>query len=465
VRSATADASGRRAVLVAAHRWVHTARLALAARDAGFEVGLIGPTDHPLADLRWVRRVGHYSPLRPTRSIVHALNETSIDLLLPVDDLAVSGLFRAYADPRTGTDAATTIRRSLGNPDTFPFRHDRAAVINRARNAGVVVAETWPTTSWALLAEAAEKAGFPAVLKADRSFGGQGVVLVNNLRDAGQAYSRLRRPPGLRRGLARLIADDDPNYLASTISRDRPSVSVQRFIAGSAANLVAAAWDGRVLGHVGVRVLRTAGTQGPATVVEPFEHPDMSYAAAVLARELGLSGLFGLDFILECDGRSAELIEFNPRATPTAHLQPRSLERPLLELLAGRLGVSTPSSRPHRVTGAIPLFPQECGYHPENSYPADHDQDIPWHAPDVVNLCRDEPLLRVRPLWARITKAIWTPGSRLGERRGESESVRSDRADGVISTRSAQPVAGIKSPVSTARQPSSVVRMAERHSD
>lgn len=453
---ATLDRSGRRAVLVAAHRWVHSARLAVAARDAGFDVGLIGPAGHPLMDLRWVRRVGNYSALRPVVSIVRALNETSVDLLLPVDDLAASALFCAYADPRTGRSAARTIRRSLGDPDTFLARHDRAAVINRARRAGVVVAETWTTTSRAHLARTAEKAGFPAVLKTDGSFGGQGVVIVNNLSETDEGYRRLRRAPGLRSSLARLIVDDDANYLASTLFREKPTVSLQRFIGGTAANLAAAAWEGQVLGHVGVRVLRTAGARGPATVVEPIEHPDMSYAVTVLARELGLSGLFGLDFILAGDGSSAALIELNPRATPTAHLHPPSLDRPLLELLAGRLGVSKPTSQPHRQSGAIALFPQEQGYHPRNPYPADDQQDIPYGAPDVVSLCRSEPLLRVRPLRARITQGISTPASRIGKRReiwsGESDPVGREPSSG-----SAQPqVSGVKSLVSSTHQPSSL---------
>ncbi len=47
-----------RVLLITAYRWLQTSRLALAARNAGFEVDLLAPAGHPIAELSWVSPIG-----------------------------------------------------------------------------------------------------------------------------------------------------------------------------------------------------------------------------------------------------------------------------------------------------------------------------------------------------------------------------------------------------------------------
>jgi hypothetical protein len=70
-----------------------------------------------------------------------------------------------------------------------------------------------------------------------------------------------------------------------------------------------------------VEALLTYGATGCASVVQLIENREMKIAAENIAARLGLSGFFGLDFILEKDSERAFLIEMNPRLTPPCYLR------------------------------------------------------------------------------------------------------------------------------------------------
>lgn len=380
-----AAAGPRWALLVSSRRWVHTARLALAVRDAGFTVGLVAPTGHPLERLSWIRSVGSYSALRPCRTVSHALNTSGAEIVIPADDAAADTVFRAYANGLLEPDAMRTVQRSLGDPTTFSVRHRRSQISAIAAASGLAGPRTYDVASLAELDDVVELSDLPAVVKTDRSFGGQEVIVVNDRDSARAAYRRLARPPAIHSSVGRLIRDDEPNYLVDSFARVQPRVSVQGFVAGEPATLTAASWRGEVLGIVAVRVLRSVAANGPATVVEPVDHPDMVRAADIMAKKLGLSGLFGLDFIVSADGRAASLIELNPRATPTAHLFVPTLMSPLLHLLAECVELRPPDPPDPLPAGPVALFPQAHLYHPDIDVYG--SSDMPQHAPDVVALC------------------------------------------------------------------------------
>nr|WP_277348450.1 ATP-grasp domain-containing protein [Planctomonas sp. JC2975] len=180
--------------------------------------------------------------------------------------------------------------------------------------------------------------------------------------------------------------DHDSSFLESAVRRTRPTVSAQRFVQGAPATLTAAALHGQVLDLVAVRVLRARPGNGPAMIVEPITDERMAHAARALARELGLSGFFGLDFILSPDGSVASLIELNPRATPTAHLRPPGLGRPLFHAIADALGLHPPAPPSPLPTGAIVLFPQLTSLDDVGADAAGAYLDVPADD-EVIDLC------------------------------------------------------------------------------
>lgn len=414
----SASPGGRRPrlVLVTAHRWLHTVHLALAARDAGFDVALLGPAGHPVARLAWVATPGLLAPLRRARSVARALDRLGADVaVVPVDDVAEAAVVEAYRRGLLGRAASAAVVRSLGDPETFERRGRRVATTAVARDAGVDVPRTLELASADRLEAALHEVGLPAVLKTDGSWAGQGVVVVQDLAQAREAYARLARRPSLPRGLVRWWKDDDASYVVDP--RAVPRVSVQAFVPGTPATISVACWEGEVLGEVALRVVPTdALGHGPATLVEPVEPGELGDAARALVKELGLSGLCGLDFQIRPDGGAA-FLELNPRATPTAHLPTRTGDR-LLDLLAPHFGAA-PSGHPERAAPVPPvaLYPQERVRDAASPWVGTEHEDLPAHAPDAVAVVTEAfgapvPSTRARIARARAARAGLDGGRR-----------------------------------------------------
>ncbi len=393
-------------VLVIGELWPQASRLALAARDAGFHVHVVAPRSHSIARLKWVKSLGVYSQLQPTRSVARALNTRPFDLVIPTDQVSSDELFEAYMAGRLNGTTAAAVRRSLGDPSTFPIRSARAVVAEIAASAGVSAPRTWAVPDEDSLALILREAGLPAVLKSDGSYGGRGVIVVNDEAGATAAYRALSRAPRTPDGLGWLLPEYDGSRPSRSRLWSRPVVTLQEFVYGGPATLAAVAWEGEIIGSLGFRVVSTWSQRGPATVVEPIQHPDLDRAAAALARGLGLSGLFGLDFILSHDRSTASLLELNPRAVPTAHLRLPWQTRPLFHLLADRIGVDPPSPLPPLPADPIALFPQAWGGGPGNPSVPYGESDVP-DAEDVAELCL-EPM--VDGLRAKVTKRIMRIG-------------------------------------------------------
>lgn len=345
-------------LLIIGHFWPDTPRLALSAREAGFTVHVTAPRSHRLSQLDWVHSQGTYSRLRPSRSVAQVLNARPFDLVIPTDDAAATAVFEAYLTGQLSEAALATVRRSLGDPGTFASRCARAAVAEVVAREGVRAPRTWEVRSERELPAIVAQSGLPAVVKADSSFAGHGVSIVGDAAAADAAYLTLSQPPRIPAALGRLLPKDDGTHPNRTRLWGRQRVTIQEFVPGEPATMAVAAWEGQVLGSVGVRVLGTLGARGPASVVEPLQHPEMEQAAAAVARGLRFSGLFGLDFILSPDRATASLLELNSRSVPISHLQLPWQPRPLLHLLAERVGVEPPPPRPPLPAEPIALFPQ-----------------------------------------------------------------------------------------------------------
>src|SRR4029077_5329358 len=128
-----------------------------------------------------------------------------------------------------------------------------------------------------------------------------------------------RRPRS--RTFKRMLVDGDNTSLARFLRREQPLVSVQQFVAGQDANIALACWQGEVLAQIAAIVLKTRSPKGPAAVIRLIENSQMSTAVKKIVRRLGLSGFAGFDFVIEDRTGKAFLIEINPRATQTCHLQ------------------------------------------------------------------------------------------------------------------------------------------------
>ena len=271
-----------RVLITTTLRWLSTARLALAFSEAGFAVEALCPGGHALSKLAFVGRTHRFSALSPLRALRRTIDACAPDLIVPCDDRAARQLHQLHAGLAAGDPAASALRaqiaRSLGDTSQFPILQSRAHMLALSQVEGVRRPQTDGVASLDELLAWLGRFGFPAVIKTDGSWGGEGVCVVHNRDEAVRAYARLAGPPRLARLIKRLLLDRDLNLLGPWLRRDRPSVSVQRFVPGRPANVAAACWRGEVLAITAVEAIRTAGATGHATVVKRIDHPEMRHA-------------------------------------------------------------------------------------------------------------------------------------------------------------------------------------------
>lgn len=374
--------------------WPIAARLAIAFANLGCSVESLCPPEHQLHDTRAVRKCYTYSAFRPLASLHEALNKARPDLVIPCDDKAAINLHRLYeslADSPSAFDARVIIERSVGTPAACSLATARAPLLALAGQIGVRAPKTNVVQGPGELSAWLVRRGFPAVIKIDNSSGGQGVSIVRNHEEALYAYQKRLMHNSVLSTSRRLLLERDSSALLNWLQPTRPIVNVQDFIAGTPANRAVACWRGEVLAGISVQALRTQHATGPATVVQVVQFPEMQDGAERIVRRLGLSGLWGFDYILESKTGAAYLIEINPRATPICHLS-LGAGQDLPVALHACLTDSTITAPPAAVSNdIIALFPGEWQRNATSPYLRTAFHDVPWQEPALVRDGVDRP--------------------------------------------------------------------------
>jgi hypothetical protein len=336
--SVTAPKPAPRILVISAFRWVSPAQAARMFQDAGAEVAVLCPPGHALEKLANLTGVHPYSALRPLESLRSAIAAAAPDLLVPCDDVVTSQLHRLYQAEPASSAVRDVIVRSMGPAEIFPMVYSRTGLARLAEDMGIATPRSEMLTDREALPDAVRRCGLPAVLKIDGSSGGRGVAVLRSEAEAGPAFARLVAWPGWPRAIKQLLMNRDATLARRMLFRAPNTLSLQRYVEGRLANAAVACWQGKVLAHVLVEVLKTDTPTGPATLVQVVSHSGMAATVEKMVGRLGLSGLCGFDFILSADDGSAQFIELNPRATPTCHLitaEGQSLSRVLCAALRG----------------------------------------------------------------------------------------------------------------------------------
>jgi len=379
-------------VLVAAtSRWVPTARLAMALSNAGCTVEAVCPRRHPLSKTNAVRRTYTYHGLAPLKSFKAAIAATSPDLIVPADDLATQHLHDLQRRGRRGGSAeaqtCALIEHSLGAVGSFPVVFERNAFMEAAGQEDIRVPKTRVIENADDLRKHVGDLGFPLVLKANGTSGGDGVRITQTLEEAQRALRALQAPPLFARAAKRALLDQDATLLWPSLFRRRFVVNAQAYVMGREATSTIVCWKGSILAALHFEVLKKMHAAGHAAVLRLIEHPEMSVAVEKMARRLNLSGFYGFDFMLEAHTENAYLIEINPRTTQVGHLA-LGAGRDLAAALYAALSGDSVSASP-KVTDkdTIALFPQEWMRDPASEFLQSGYHDVPWEEPALLDDC------------------------------------------------------------------------------
>lgn len=396
-------------LLTATLRWPIAARLAMAFNAMGCKVQVICPRQHPATKTRAVDKIYAHSLLRPLATLRAAIESAAPDLIIPCDDNAAIHLQQLYEATRQEAGSAQAIAniiaRSLGSPEACAFVTSRGKLMALAAQEKVrvpdsaIIATTEELNAWC------GQHGFPAMIKIDCTWGGQGVSMVQHHEQARKVFELVASRPIITKAMARTLLERDPSFILNSLKPVKRTITVQNFISGNPANRAVACWQGQVLAGISVEALQTQHATGPATVVRVIDNNEMTTAAQRLVRRLGLSGLWGLDFVLETKTAAAYFIEMNPRATPICHL-PLGVGSNLPAALYKQLTDASPLNASTAIEhDVIALFPGEWRRDPGSSYLRSAYHDVPWQEQALIQDCVKKPWAErglAARLWARL---------------------------------------------------------------
>jgi ATP-grasp domain len=334
--------------------WPTSARLAAELAAAGADVAVVCPATNPIRQVNGLGECHPYELLAPGRSLIRAIDRSAPELVIAGDDIALGHLKSLWPDARP--DIAALLERSFGPAQSLDVVASRARFSAAARSAGLDVPEGDEVASAADLEAWIGRFGAPAYLKADGTFGGEGVRLIREAAEAPAIFAALDRPPALLDAAMQAARTGVFSRASAWLARTKPALSVQAAIAGDPANCSVFAWGGEALGVASVVVTRTLRPNGVATVVRPVDSPAMRDAAVRIARALNLSGFFGLDFILEPSGR-ARVIELNARPTPISHFALGPCRDPVGALVSKLSGAEQHRAAAFPKGATVALFP------------------------------------------------------------------------------------------------------------
>ena len=372
-------------------RWFSTARLAMAFQRVGCQVDLVSPPNHPAFSTRALQHHYRYHGVSAQQSFRNAIVNSDPDVMIPCDDVAMRHMHSLYSTTAQSTtnDAKAIcklLRVSMGNPLSYPITESRDKFMLLVRELGVRVPETKTVDSPEQVKQWLAQFGFPAVLKADGTSGGEGVKIVHTLPEALHAYKTLHAPLATLVAAKRTFVDRDSNCIVPWLMQHPRQVSIQRFVAGPDATVAVACWQGEALASIDAEVLQTSKPKGPATIVRLCQDGDRLQAIQKIVRKLGFTGLCGFDFMIDAAKGDAYLIEMNARATQTCSL-PLGPQGTLISAFCSAFTGQPCFDQPLQLASdTIALFPMAWqGDTSSNLFQSSY-HDLPVSEPDLVSL-------------------------------------------------------------------------------
>jgi len=359
-------------------KWFATARIPRPLANAGFDVSLLTPADSLAEHSAYVGRLellpDEFTPEEWVVAFAKMVREQRPRIVVPCDDQAwlLLQLVAEHAPPGMHVDEyrelTTLLRRSLGEAAHFRTSTSKTLLPAAAQSLGVRM------PAWAIVSNAREVEsfaaghGFPVVLKLAYGFGGDAVVVCEDRSAIGPGIAALRQS---------FFAD---------VGSSSEALLAQAYVAGGVAYYFISAWEGKLLAGYATDRLAGREPRGYASVIRYRRDPAMRAIAERVVDGFAMSGLAGLECIV--DERTGEpwLIEINRRVTP-------GMERGSIlgvDVCAALHAAVTGQPSPTRAdldegeTGIRCSFPQEWIRDPRSEWLRKYPVDIPWDEPALI---------------------------------------------------------------------------------
>jgi hypothetical protein len=307
-----------RILIVTTCWWPSLARFADLLRRQSCQVSVLAPPGHAMEAINGITVIRHQG-FRPIAALRQAVQSCAPDILIPGDDRAVAHMHALHA--RGNPAERGLVERSLGDPRSYSVVRSRLAFAACARGLGLAVPEDRRLATRRDVADWTAAHPAPYVLKRDGAWSGQGVHVVRQAQEAEAAWRDLAQGLSLAKALKRLVVNRDAFWLGDRRHAGGAVVSAQSYIEGHPGNIAFFAVRGDLRSALCVETEASWGETGPSTIVRVVDRPDIRNAAATLCRALGLSGFYGIDFMIDSATGQARLIEMNPRVTALCNIR------------------------------------------------------------------------------------------------------------------------------------------------
>jgi hypothetical protein len=368
------------ALLVSAvPRGYGAARMPRALARAGFTVTLLTPRNSLAEKSGFVNRVGHLPDGATARQWLYsfgaAVKASSPRLVVPGDDIALRLLQSIVLAPPPDLrpdlqrELDALVRDSLGDPAGYRPASDHVALPDAAAALGIRVAPFAAAADLAAADAFATSVGYPVIAKRRHPVPGQGGIACADRAALARALDELARPSAFDL--------DDPGD---------GRVLVQAPVRGTRRHYSVAAWQGTILaGWAALPLVETPGTPPAATVFRYRRAPEIRALAETLVRGFAMSGILGLDCIVD-DAGVPVLDALTHHVTPLSH-RGAAFDVDLCAALHAALHDTPPASRADLAPdeeGVGVAFPEEWLRDPESIWLRDHPVDVPWEEPELI---------------------------------------------------------------------------------
>jgi hypothetical protein len=362
-----------------ATRWYGTARIPRGLAKAGFDVALLTPRNSLAEKSRFIATIGYLpddaAPKQWLDAFVTMVADTSPRIVIPCDDTA----FRLLSwlglspppnlEPRLQEKLTALVRASLGDPRHYDASIDKTLLPAVAQSLGVRVPAFTVVAGMSDAERFAARHGYPLVLKRAHGFAGQGVAICSNRLEIAES-------------LATFASADSRDPLGRTGER----YLLQAFVRGQVQYFHAAAWNGElVAGWALEKIVANPAPTGPPTVTRYFSSTALREAAVVLANDMGMSGFFFAEFIIDPATGEPLLLEINRRVSPATHRgEARDVDlcAALHAAVHGRVS-SSRSALADGEEGITVHFPQEWLRDLDSHWLREYPSDVPWDEPEL----------------------------------------------------------------------------------